>query len=350
MTEATATPGARRAGADWARAAEGIQMAGFAVFLLLNTMGYLPWSFWLDAIALWPLLVMSAGVRIAFDRTRAPWIVLAGPLLILGGLAWFASGARPGPPPGPWEPETLSRPEGVERVELDARLVGARLRLAAAADLPAGRLVDGGSIASHEATRLEVDTDGGLARVHLQGGERHGVVFLPRPREQWDLRLPADLPLRLRIAGAGVGGRFDLTAGALEGMRTEGVFIGVDARLPAPRQDTEIQMNGVFNSLNLTVPEGTPVRVHGAGIPFNAVDRGVKGVEGRPGYNVQVQGIFSAVDVHTDRGIPPEPPPVLASPPPSAPASRPPAEAPAPPSPPERPRPEAPPPAAPPAG
>lgn len=350
MTEATATPGAERTGVDWPRAAEGIQMAGFAVFLLLNTMGYLPWSFWLDAIALWPLLVMAAGIRIAFDRTRARWLVLAGPALILGGLAWLASGARPEPPAGPWQPEAASRPEGVERVDLDAKLVGARLRVTTTRDLPRGRLVDGGSIAGHDTTRLETDTDGSLARVHLNAREKHGIVFLPRAKERWDLRLPAELPLRLRVGGAGVGGSLDLTAGTFEGMQTEGVFIGVEARLPAPRQDTEIKMSGVFNSLSLVVPEGTPVRVHGPGLPFNAVDRGVKGVEGRPGYDVNVQGIFSAVEVRTDRGIPAEPSPILASPPPAAPVSRPPAEAPAPHSPPERPRPEAGPPASPPIG
>jgi hypothetical protein len=97
-------------------------------------------------------------------------------------------------------------------------------------------------------------------------------------------------------------------------------------------------MNGVFQSLDLVVPEGTPVRVHGPGLPFNAASRGVRGVEGRPGYDVQVHGIFHAIEVRTDRAISPEPPPLPASPP--APASppgstdRPPAEAPpAPPAP-----------------
>jgi hypothetical protein len=159
-------------------------------------------------------------------------------------------------------------------------------------------------------------------------------VFLPRRKERWDLRLPAELPLRVRVAGAGVGGDLDLTAGTFEGLQTDGVFIGVDARLPAPREETEIRMNGVFNSLKLVVPEGTPVRVHGAGLPFNAVNRGVRGIEGRPGYDVHVQGIFSAVEVRTDRSISPDPPPLPASPaPPTAPApsgapARPPAEAP----------------------
>ena len=85
-------------------------------------------------------------------------------------------------------------------------------------------------------------------------------------------------------------------------------------------------MNGVFNSLTLSVPEGTPVRVHGPGLPFNAVDRGVRGTEGRPGYDVSVQGIFSAVDVITDRAISPEPPAAPAVPrsrrPPGSPALR----------------------------
>jgi hypothetical protein len=323
--------GAGRARADWSRAAEGIQMAGIAIFLLLNTTGYLPWSFWLDAIALWPLLIMSAGIRIAFEKTRARWVVLAGPALILGGLAWVASGARPEPIGGPLQAQTADRPPGVDRVELQTKLLGARVRIAVAADIAPGRLVDGGSNANHETAHLETDTDGTTARVRVDSGKK-GPVFLPRPRERWDLRLPAELPLRVRVTGAGVGGHVDLTSGTPQGLDTEGVFIGVEARLPAPRQDTQLGVKGVFNSLTLFVPEGTPVRVHGPGLPFNAVDRGVRGVEGRPGYDVSVQGIFSAVEVRTDRGISPEPPP-LPSPAPGAapsptPSDRPPAEAP----------------------
>jgi hypothetical protein len=310
-------------GANWPKAAEGIQLAGFAIFLLLNTTGVLPWSFWLDAIALWPLLIMSAGIRIAFEKTRARWLVLLGPAVILGGLAWLASGHRPEAPAGPWEAETLSRPEGTQRVELEVGLAGARLHLAAADDLPQDRLVEGRSHGRGNSVRLEVDSDKGTARVRLGGGKKNHVVFVPRPRESWELRLPTRLPLRVRVAGAGVGGELDLTAAPLEGLATEGVFIGVDARLPAPRKETEIRMNGVFNSLSLSVPEGTPVRVHGAGLPFNAVDRGVRGTEGRPGYDVRVQGIFSAVEVRTDPAISRESPPV--APPVDAPAEKPPA-------------------------
>ena len=340
MTEGDSTATAGKPGADWPRAAEGIQLAGLAVFLLLNTTGALPWSFWLDAIALWPLLIMSAGIRIAFDRTRFRALVLLGPVILLGGLAWMASGARPDVPSGPWQEETASRPEGAQSIELAAALAGARLQLETTADVAPGHVVEGRSLHRNENARLEAEADGSVARVHLRDGSRHGVVFLPRSREHWDLRLPRELPLRVRLNGAGIGGRFDFTAGALEGLQAEGVFIGIDARLPAPRQDTEIRMNGVFNSMSLTVPEGTPVRVHGPGLPFNAKSRGVHGAEGRPGYDVNVQGVFNAVEVRADRGITPEPPPVAAK----VPASPPPPEAPAPPTTPAHPPAEAPPP------
>jgi hypothetical protein len=319
--------GEPRPRADWARAAEGLQLAGFAVFLLLNTTGVLPWSFWIDAISLWPVLIMSAGVKVAFAKSRAPWLLLLGPVLVLGSLAWLASGRRPEAPPGPWETAVLPRSADATKLEIEAGLAGARLRLARATDLPDDRLVDGRSRRRSDRTRLDARTEDGVARVRLDGGRRHGIVFLPRAREDWDLRLPAALPLRVRIRGAGVGGDLDLTGGTLEGLHAEGVFIGVDARLPAPREETDLRMKGVFNSLSLSVPEGTPVSVKGAGLPFNAVDRGVRGAEGRPGYRVQVEGIFSAVEVRTDRAISPGPPPPPVSPSP-APTPRPPAEAP----------------------
>ncbi|HEX6737734.1 MAG TPA: DUF5668 domain-containing protein [Vicinamibacteria bacterium] len=294
------TPG-ERPGPDWPRAAKGILLVGIAVFLLLNNLGMLPWSFWLDAIALWPLLIISAGIGIAFDKSRAPWLVMLGPVVVLGGLAWLASGARPGLPSGPWQPEVVARPAGAKRVELDASLVGARLWIDTTDDIAEERLVDGRSLRRNENARIEATADGAQARVELKGGTRRGsFFFLPRPREHWDLHLPRSLPLSLRLNGVGIGGRLDLATAPFEGAHAEGVFIGLEARLPAPPRDTDIRINGVFNSLTVTVPQGTPVRVHGQRLPFNALDRGVAGAMGQPGYDVRVDGIFNAVAVQVE--------------------------------------------------
>jgi hypothetical protein len=309
MSKCAPQGGSPRPRPDWPRAAHGILLIGIACFLLLNSMGRLPWSFWLDAIALWPLLIVSMGANIAFEKSRAPWLVLLGPAAILGGLAWLATGARPGLPSGPWAPEVATRPAGIESLELKTSLVGARLRVEGT-DVPADRLVDGRSFRRNEHASLQTSTDGTLARVEIKTGSRRGRFFvLPRPREHWDLRLPRELPLRVYLQGVGIGGQLNLTRQLVQGARAEGVFIGLEARLPAPPQDTALRMNGVFNSLTLTVPEGTPVRVHGPGAPFNLVDRGVAGAPGRPGYDVHVDGIFNAVAVLTDANISSEPPP-----------------------------------------
>jgi hypothetical protein len=202
----------------------------------------------------------------------------------------------------------LARADGVTRVEVELRVAAARLRLAAAADLPAGQLVEGRSLHGRSGSRLETTQEGNTAQVRLLGGAGSGLVFLPRPRDSWDLRVARDLPLSLNLKAAGVGARFDLTAGSFEGAHTEGVFLGLEARLPAPPRDIEISMNGVFNSLIVAVPAGTPVRVHGQGLPFNAVASGLPGAPGRPGYDVHLKGIFSAVETVVDPAIDPGPP------------------------------------------
>lgn len=286
-----------RPAADWARAAEGIQLAGIAVFLLMNTIGILPWSFWVDAIALWPVLIMSAGVRIAFEKTRAPWLLLIGPALVLGSLAWVAGGSRLSEASlGPWQAQRAERPEGTTGIDLEADLVASRLQLESATDLARTTLVDGRSLSHDDRIRVVVEKGANGARVRLKG-ERHRFFLLPGHKQRLELRVPGDLPLGYRVSGVLIRSQLDLRNGSFSGGRQEGVFLATDLRLPAPSEPRRLKVAGVFNSLTLTVPEGTPVRVHGAGLPFNAVDRGLAGEPGRPGYDVKVDGIFTVVEV-----------------------------------------------------
>lgn len=291
---ATGTDAPRRPPADWGRAAEGIQMAGIALFLLMNTTGVLPWSFWLDALSLWPVLIMSAGLKLAFERSRVPWLLLLGPALVLGSLTWVASGVQPDLPVGPWQAETQARPAGVTRLRLTTNLAGSRLQVTAG-DLDPALLVEARSVARPENARLEVSEQDGVGRVQLKGGWRKGVA-LPR-KQRWDLLLPAGVPVALDLRGAGVRSSVDLSRAPVEDGRVDGVFLGTELRLPAPERTVKLVLNGVFNSLHLTVPRGVPVRVEGAGFPFNAVERGIKGSDGAPGYELKVSGIFSAVTV-----------------------------------------------------
>ncbi len=281
-------------------------MAGIAVFLLLNTTGRLPWSFWLDAIALWPVLVMSAGLRIAFEKTRAPWLLLLGPALVVGSLSWLASG-KPWATPaaGPWVHLTKPLPPGTAAVMLRTQLAGAQFS-ATSASLETGTLVDARMVDRSVGARLESRQEGNRAQVRLEGGPRQGLALaMPGRRQDWELKLPATLPLRLELRGAAVRACLDLTRGRVEDGRVEGVLLVTRLELPATDRPVTLHLAGVFNALHLTVPEGTPVSVHGAGLPFNAVDRGVSGEAGRAGYEVKVDGIFTAVAVDTRPARPP---------------------------------------------
>jgi hypothetical protein len=318
--------------ADWTRAADGIGLAGVAVFLLLNTTGALPWSFWLDAIPLWPLLIMSAGVKIAFEKTRAPWLVLLGPAIVLGGLAWVATGAQADVPAGAWKSEgPLPRPEGARRVTLDLALLASRLQVQAR-ELESGTLADARSIERQARASLAVKREDDTARIRLEAGTRGGpVAILPGRRQRWELGVPTDLPLDLALSGAMVRSSFDLTRGRFEGGSVNGVFLITRLTLPAVSEPVKLRLSGVFNVLRLNVPDGTPVRVHGTGFPFNLIKRRLVGEAGRVGYEIQLDGVFSAVAVDRRRAAPAE----------AFPGEKPPAEAPPTASPSPRPRPEA---------
>ena len=328
----------RRPPADWRRATDGIQLAGFAVFLLLNTTGALPWSFWLDAIALWPVLVMSAGLRMAVDRTRAPWLQLLSPVLVLGAMSWLAFSAhRPVVSARDWNTVSVARAEGIDRVRLEGQLFGTRFAAAAAPVAP-GALVEGRMASRRGTARLDAPVDGTTAELRVEGPRRGGPwLWAPGASDQWDLRLDESLPLTVKLGGAMSRVDLDLSGGRLEHVAVEGAFMGTDLRLPRPERDTEVRIAGVFNAVTISVPEGTPVRVHGPGLPFNLVERRARG--SGPGYDVNLSGIFSAATVETRRGAPS--PPASSrpgapggSPAPSgaasAPAPRPPAEAPPP--------------------
>ena len=252
-------------------------------------------------------------------------------------MSWLAfSAQRPVVSARDWNTVSVARAEGIDRLRLEGQLFGTRFA-AAAAPVPPGTLVEGRMASRRGTARLDAPVDGTTAELRVEGPRRGGPwLWAPGASDQWDLRLDESLPLTVKLGGAMSRVALDLTAGRLERGAVEGVFIGTDLRLPRPERDTEVRIAGVFNAVTISVPEGTPVRVHGPGLPFNIVDRGARG--SGPGYDVNLGGIFSAATVETRRA---EPSPPVASgagapaasparPPAGTPTPKPPAEAPAP--------------------
>ena len=282
-------------GIAWWRVAQGLQLAGFGVFLLLTTQGLLPWFFWAEAASFWPVLLVGAGLRLVFERSRAPWAVLLSPVIVLGTLAWVAreSGA---PPAGDWVSRSIARPEGVERWTLAMRLAGARVDLETAT-LAEDLLAEGRSKSRKGRGRLEVRRPGPESVVRLDSGRGDSVSFGPPRRQLWELRLNQSLPIGLDVEGALLGGRLDLTGGRVTAAEVEGAFNDFELRLPRPTSDVSLRVKGVFNGLRLVVPAATPVRVRTEG-PFNHVERDkAQTPADGPGYDLRVEGLMNHVVV-----------------------------------------------------
>ncbi len=291
--------------ADWNKAAEGIFLSGIAIFFLLNTTGFVPWSFWLEAIPLWPLLIVSSGIRITFEKTRAPWMVLLGPAVVLAGLAWVATGATFDVTDGKWTAEgPLPRPEGAQHVKLDLDLIGSRLYVEGR-ELEQGALADARSIERLAKTKLAVSREGDVATLRLDSATKGSVAWLPGRRERWQLGVPTDIPVSFELNGLMVRSRFDLAQSRVESGRVKGVFLATRIALPPVEETVKLRLNGVFNVLRVSVPAGTSVRLKGTGLPFNMMKRRGVGDANQPGYEITVDGIFNAIAV--DVRTPPKP-------------------------------------------
>lgn len=292
--------------ADWGKVADGVFLAGLGVFFLLATSRGLPDGFWVEAISFWPILLVSWGIRIAFEKTSIGYAILLGPAIVLGALFWIAWGDRPRlPPPGDWQPVTAERPEGIDRARVVVRRGGVTVNMEARALSP-GLLADGQVAARNEPTPARVTDEAGEATVWVEG-PRRGILLIGMGHELWELGVPDDVPLGLELSGAAVKGDLDLRRGHVRSSRVAGAFNAVTVRLPRPSGQVEIRLKGAFNSFDVVVPEGTPVDYDGPGFPIAWLNEGlaVAGLEeGEAGYLIELDGAFNALDI--DEGPAPE--------------------------------------------
>ena len=285
---------------DWRRMGDGLFLIGLGVLLLLNASGQLPWTIWYDAATLWPIVLVSAGLRIAVERTRVAWLQVLGPLVVLATLAAMAGGHFDSAP-GPWQPVTVERASGASRLKLAAALGSSRLEVAAR-PIDGALMVDGRQGSRANKANVETKQEGEEMSVRLTHGEHGWDALRPGRLSRWELNVPDAVPLVLDLDGAMIGARFELGQGTVAGGTFDGAFLGLDLHLPRPKERVKLQIHGVFNMVDVFVPKGTPVQVRGPGFPFNLVDRGSGNPKdpATPGYTVDFAGVFSRIGVNEE--------------------------------------------------
>jgi hypothetical protein len=299
----TDAPGPRT---DWGRVADGVGLAGLGVFFLVATTRGLPDGFWVQAVSFWPVLLVSAGIRIVFEKTAWAAGMVLGPVVVVGALFWLAWGHQPKPlPPGEWHEVAVEKPKGTERARVEAELAGVQLNLEARSLGPT--LLVQGRAASRDGTpRVDLNERDDEADLRLRGRDG-GFTILGMRREVWELGLADSLPLKLDLSGAFIRGAIDLRPGQVDGAKVRGAFNSWTFRLPPPSQRVRIHFQGAFSTFDVKVPEGTAVHYDGPGFPLVWLDRGPARDaigEGEPGYEVVLEGAFSVVNI--EEGPPPE--------------------------------------------
>lgn len=281
----------------WSNVARGISFVGFGTFLLLNTLGYLPWSFWRETLPYWPVLLVALGIRLVFERTAAPWMVLCGPLVVIGTLVYVSQSA-PIDPDQEWETLTAQRPEAIVRWTLSGRMAMASLDLSTR-ELNSSRLVDGRVSPAGRRT-ARVTTRGESAQVRI--GRPHGTfvfVGVPIRLNRLELGLANDLPLSIDLDVAFTDGRLALAGAPVERLEFDGAFNDLTLELGKPSSDVRLSLDGAFNSLTLIVPPETPVRTLEDGF-LNRIDGRPDAADLRgPAYRVDIDGAFNRLRVES---------------------------------------------------
>ncbi|MFQ5671013.1 MAG: LiaI-LiaF-like domain-containing protein [Acidobacteriota bacterium] len=278
-----------RPGTPWRRAARGLLLIGLGVFLLGNTMGLLDWSFWMDLAGFWPVALVALGLRVVFERSRAPWGVLLSPLLILGTMVWVALG---GPPcaSGRLVAVRAERPAGITRWALDGGLAYARLDLAAHTLAP-DLLVQGGATTGSGRPAIRSSRGSGSARVSFTGTDRRWRLGSVRWQpDRWRLEVAQDLPLSVNLDLALLKGEMDLAAVPVTSLSLDAAFTDLVIRLGEPEREVFLTLDSAFSRYELVVPENVPVRVASSGLMgWTSGERGGTA----PGYRVRLDGAFN---------------------------------------------------------
>ena len=291
----------RDRGVRWVRVSRGFYLLGFGTFLLLTTQGVLPVSFWGEALAYWPVLLVAIGIRLLFERSAAPGLVLLGPVLVLGTLMYVAM-RHPGRDDAArdWVPLRAESASGVPDFTLEGRLVMAKV------DVTSRRLARG-VLAEGRATEagrqsVRVEEDRGAGRVRITNSWHKGVnVAFPGRGARCELGVTAAAPVTIDFDLAFTTTRIDVAAGPVRRARVDGAFNDLTLRLGEPSEDVHLDFKGAFNSVVIEVPPTTPVRVSSDGF-LNLVDgrrRDRRPPGWSPGYRLGVEGAFNRVVVRS---------------------------------------------------
>lgn len=244
------------------------------VVLLLNTTGQLAWGIWFELTRLWPLLLISLGLRLIFVNTFAHLLCLAGPAMVVAATVWVTTtydAAAAGPSRDMSAAATIdidcprAAKEGSQRFDLNfaageltvVALTQPATQPSTGAPAPEPGLRGTLSYTGRE-PRHSCDGSGGLrlSQMRFAGGFHFITPFSDRDR-RWEARLSATAPITLDADLAATWADLDLRAILLSGATLDAAASKITVHLGPPAGRVSVRVHGAAAHLDLLVPEGT---------------------------------------------------------------------------------------------
>jgi hypothetical protein len=291
------------------RALSGLTLVVIGLVLLANTTGYLPWSVWWGIIALWPLLLISAGLDALGKSLDNEWIRVLGSLLVIAGIAWGAFGGTNGIPPvgAPFVTASASQPydlalEHDPAVQTgDARIVAGLGRLA----LGAGdRLATARGLSPWGTPTLTRDGTGSPAKVVFESASQPSAHVGALPRAEATVTLDAAVMWENVTVEAGLSdARIDLSALRVRNLTADLGLANSAVILPREGQAT---IKSGLGAVSIAVPSRVVSEVEVEnGLGTTSAGSGWTRVSGEGGHTVWRSGGTGtvALRVKVDAGL-----------------------------------------------
>jgi hypothetical protein len=297
--------------------------------LLLNTLNRLGWGVWFDLLRLWPLLLISLGIRSIFVPTRLHPLALLGPLLVVTATALTVSWYRGG---GPDSQEALDHSVALSCPE-PLRDAAARLHLTFAV----GRMwvvsqrdeaattqhgLDGTLRYAGEEPPWACSNEGDLW-LGAEGSEGGLRILYPfgSGHELWEARLSSGHRVSVRGDILAATSNLDFRGFDLDRVDLDLAATSARIRLGTPARRVGVKLQGAASTVRLRMPEGTcftitrervfsvlrgdglpPDRRRGRHVVGTGCPGGAEPAADVPRYDFRIELPFSTVIVEPDGG------------------------------------------------
>ncbi len=270
-----------------ARLRTGVFFILTGTILLLNSTGHLAWSFWVDLLWLWPMLLIALGVEKLFTATRAKALGYLSTVILIGTVLWAWNSYARGPAFD--EPTFDFDADFTQDYPLDS----AYKNLTVDIDFSAGELVlkatdqqlfDGQFYSRQGRPRVSFNQHRDRAVVRIRPPHRGEIrLFSPTPDNRWKVAVTDQLPVRLNVDCDAGSMNLDLTEVAVERLDLDCGASEIDIAFGAKSRQIDTYIDCGASHLDISIPFGAGLRVR-RDIAVSSFHSGAIDLDRRGGY------------------------------------------------------------------